>query len=124
MVKDSLLPIVDAGLAEMVESDHVIEDGVRLLSTPGHTPGHCSLALGAGGAEDAVITGDLIHHPFLVAEPEWPSRVCWDPEMAVRTRREFVERYADTATRVLGTHFAPPTAVRIESGAAGCRVTF
>ena len=44
--------------------------------------------------------------------------------MAVRTRREFVERYADTATRVLGTHFAPPTAVRIESGPGGCRVAF
>ena len=124
VVKDSLLPVVDAGLAVMVESDHVIEDGVRLLSTPGHTPGHCSLVLGKEEQEDAVITGDLIHHPFLVAEPDWPSRVCWDPEMAMRTRREFVERYADTATQVLGTHFAPPTAVRIESGPGGCRVTF
>ena len=126
VVKDSLLPIVDAGLAVMVESDHVIEDGVRLLSTPGHTPGHCSLLLGERGRGDAVITGDLLHHPFLIAEPDWPSRVCWDPEMAVRTRREFVERYADTPTRVLGTHFAPPTAVRIESGGPGgaCRVTF
>ena len=124
VVKDSLLPVVDAGLAVMVESDHVIEDGVRLLSTPGHTPGHCSLVLGKEEQEDAVITGDLIHHPFLVAEPDWPSRVCWDPEMAMRTRRKFVERYADTATRVLGTHFAPPTAVRIESGPGGCRVTF
>ena len=124
VVKDSLLPIVDAGLAEMVEDGHVIEDGVRLLPTPGHTPGHCSLVLGEKEDGDAVITGDLIHHPFLVAEPDWPSRVCWDPEMAVRTRRAFVERYADTATRVLGTHFAPPTAVHIESGPAGCRVTF
>ena len=124
VVKDSLLPVVDAGLAEMVEDGHVIEDGVRLLPTPGHTPGHCSLVLGEREDGDAVITGDLIHHPFLIAEPDWPSRVCWDPAMAVRTRRAFVERYADTATRVLGTHFAPPTAVRIESGPGGCRVTF
>ena len=144
VVKDSLLPVVDAGLAEMVESDHVIEDGVRLHPTPGHTPGHCSVLLGEGrgsggggdgggdgggggdGAADAVITGDLIHHPFQVAEPDWASRVCWDPQMAARTRREFVERYADTATLVLGTHFAPPTAVRIASGGPGgtCRVAF
>ena len=124
VVKDSLLPVVDAGLAEMVENDHVIEDGVRLLPTPGHTPGHCSLVLGEPQDGDAVITGDLIHHPFLIAEPDWPSRVCWDPQMAVRTRRAFIERYADTATQVLGTHFAPPTAVRIESGPTGCRVTF
>ncbi len=122
VVKDSLLPVVDAGLAEMVESGHVIEDGVRLCLTPGHTPGHCSVLLGDG---NAVITGDLMHHPFQVAEPGWASRVCWDPEMAARTRREFVERYADTGTRVLGTHFAPPTAVRIESApGGGCRVAF
>lgn len=129
VVKDSLLPIVDAGLAEMVEADHVIEDGVRLLLTPGHTPGHCSVLLGdGGGEEEAVITGDMVHHPFQIAEPDWESRVCWDPAMAARTRREFIERYADTATRVLGTHFAPPTAVRIESaagaGGTGCRVAF
>ena len=138
VVKDSLLPIVDAGLAEMVESDHVIEDGVRLCLTPGHTPGHCSVLIGAGdagrraggdgdgdGGADAVITGDLIHHPFLIAEPHWESRVCWDPKMAARTRKEFVERYADTDTVVLGTHFAPPTAVRIEGTAGGsCRVVF
>ena len=132
VVKDSLLPIVDAGLARMVESDHVIEDGVRLHLTPGHTPGHCSVLLGEGGGggkeggADAVITGDLIHHPFQVAQPDWASRVCWDPQMAARTRRAFVERYADTATRVLGTHFAPPTAVRIESGGprGTCRVAF
>ena len=125
VVKDSLLPIVDAGLAEMVENDHVIEDGVRLLPTPGHTPGHCGLVLGTKEEGDAVVTGDLIHHPFLVAEPDWPSRVCWDPEMAVRTRRAFVERYADTSTTgCSGRTSRPPTAVRIESGPGGCRVTF
>ena len=43
VVKDSLLPIVDAGLAEMVESDHVIEDGVRLQSTPRPHPGPLQL---------------------------------------------------------------------------------
>ena len=35
VVKDSLLPVVDAGLAEIVDADYVIEDGIRLLPTPG-----------------------------------------------------------------------------------------
>ena len=80
--------------------------------------------LGNNEDGEAVITGDLIHHPFLIAEPDWPSRGCRDPQMAVGAQRGFVERYADTATRVLGTHFAPPTAVRIESGPRGCRAIF
>ena len=34
-------------------------------------------------------------------------------EQATRTRRMLVERYADTDTLVLGTHFPPPTAGRL-----------
>ena len=123
VVADSLLPVVDAGLADLVAADHVIEDGVRLQHTPGHTAGHCSVLLG-GGREGAIITGDMLHHPFQIAEPHQSSRVCRDPALAARTRIEFVERYADTDTLVLGSHFAPPTAVRIASGPRTCRATF
>ena len=96
-------PVIDAGLADLVAADHVIEDGVRLQ----HTPGHCSVLLG-GGREEAIITGDLLHHPFRIAEPHRSSRVCHDPVLAARTRREFVERYADSDTLVLGIHFSLP----------------
>ncbi len=115
VVRDSLLPVVDAGLAELVDSGFVIEDGVRLEPTPGHTPGHCSVHLGLPAGEDAVITGDMIHPPAQIFRPEWASRACHDPALAVATRRAFLERYADSGTLVLGTHFAPPTAVRIVS---------
>jgi glyoxylase-like metal-dependent hydrolase (beta-lactamase superfamily II) len=123
VVKDSLLPIVDAGLAVMVEADYAIEDGIRLLPTPGHTPGHCSVHLSSGGAE-AVITGDMIHHPAQVAEPHWTIRVCWNPALDIKTRTEFVQRYADTSTWILGTHFAPPTAVHIVSHGESLRVRY
>jgi glyoxylase-like metal-dependent hydrolase (beta-lactamase superfamily II) len=123
VMHDSVLPIVQAGLAVMVEADHVIDDGIRLEPTPGHTPGHCSVHLSSGGA-DAVITGDMIHHPAQIAEPHWTSRVCWDKALAVHTRREFVHRYADTATLILGTHFAPPTALHIVSRGDAFRVRY
>ena len=90
----------------------MIEDGVRLRHTPGHTPGHSSVLLGGGRDEEAIITGDLLHHPFQIAEPHRSSSACRDPALAARTRREFVERYADADTLVLGSHFAPPTATR------------
>jgi glyoxylase-like metal-dependent hydrolase (beta-lactamase superfamily II) len=121
VVRDSVLPILDAGLAQMVDNDHVIEDGVRLEPTPGHTPGHCSVHLGFPPAE-AVITGDMMHHPAQIVEPQWTSRACWNRTLAVETRLAFLERYADTATVILGTHFAPPTAIRIASQGSGFRV--
>ena len=123
VVRDSLLPIVDAGLAVMVEADHVIADGICLEPTPGHTPGHCSVHLSSAGA-DAVITGDMIHHPSQIAEPHWASRACWNRALSIQTRTAFVQRYADTATWILGTHFAPPTAVRIVSYGESFRVRY
>ena len=113
-VRDSVLPIAEAGLHTLVEGDFALDDALRLEPTPGHTPGHCSVHLASRGAE-AVITGDMIHHPVQVAEPQWPTRACSDPARAVATRTDFLRRYADTGVQVLGTHFAPPTACRIVS---------
>src|SRR5690606_29070001 len=45
---DSVLPVVEAGQADLVGGDHQIGDHVRLLPTPGHTPGHVSVAFGRG----------------------------------------------------------------------------
>ena len=112
IMADSVAPVLDAGLADLVEMDHRISDEIRLEPTPGHTPGHVSVRLISGDG-DAVITGDLMHHPVQVAEPDWQSSFDTDPARARRTRRAFSERYADTPTAVLGTHFHHPTAGRI-----------
>jgi len=109
---DSVRPIVEAGLAELVEMDHRLTGEVRLEPTPGHTPGHVSVRIGSQGAE-AVITGDLMHHPVQCAEPGWANRFDVDPDAARVTRRAFLERYAGTPVLVLGTHFATPTAGHI-----------
>ncbi len=121
VVKDSLLPIMDAGLADVVEETATIGDELSLLPTPGHTPGHCSVRLESGG-ESAVITGDIFHHPSQIAQPEWGARVDWDLAMGIRTRRAFLETYADSPTLILGTHFPPPTALRIVGRGGGFRV--
>lgn len=109
---DSVRPVLDAGLADLVETDHRINGEVHLEPTPGHTPGHVSVRIASHG-EEAVITGDLMHHPVQCAEPEWASNFDVDPDAARRTRRGFLERYADRPVLVLGTHFATPTGGRI-----------
>jgi len=114
ILADSVAPVLDAGLAELVEMDHRVSDGIWLEPTPGHTPGHVSVRLHADGA-DAVITGDLMHHPVQVAEPAWQSAFDTDPAQARATRRAFCARYADRPVDVLGTHFHHPTAGRIVS---------
>lgn len=112
IMADSVAPVLDAGLAELVEMDHRLSDELWLEPTPGHTPGHVSVRLRSGDG-DAVITGDLMHNPVQVAEPGWASHFDSDPEQARQTRRAFCARYADAPVAVLGTHFHHPTVGRI-----------
>ena len=109
VMSDSVRPIVDAGLAELVDMDAVLTPEVRLEPTPGHTPGHVSVRIASRGAE-AVITGDLMHHPLQCAEPGLANNFDVDAAAARRTRHAFLARYSNRPVLVLGTHFAPPTA--------------
>jgi glyoxylase-like metal-dependent hydrolase (beta-lactamase superfamily II) len=112
IVGESVMPVYDAGLVDLVDAEHTVTDEVRLEPTPGHTPGHVSVHISSRG-EEAVITGDLMHHPAQCTHPEWGSRFDADPAQAEQTRRDFLARYGDTPVLVIGTHFATPTAGKL-----------
>ncbi len=112
VIEDSVQPIFDAGKAVLVAQDHRVTDEIWFDPTPGHTPGHVSVHIASRG-EEAVITGDMIHHPCQIAHPQWSSVADTDPNQSAATRSEFVQRYADRPVLVIGTHFAAPTAGRI-----------
>ena len=98
-ITDSVLPIIEANRAELVGSDHALNDHIRLSPTPGHTPDHFAVCAGKGG-DAAVFTGDLIHSPIQARYPDLVMRVDTDRDQAVRTRRNFLERYCDTFARL------------------------
>lgn len=110
-MSDSIKPVFDAGLVELVEQDHVISPEVRLVPSTGHTPGHVSVMIESRG-ERAVITGDMVHHPCQMAHPEW-TLADVDRETAVDTRARLFAEWADEPVLVIGTHFAAPTAGRV-----------
>jgi glyoxylase-like metal-dependent hydrolase (beta-lactamase superfamily II) len=110
---DSVKPVFDAGLVDLVDSDHRITDEVRLEPTPGHTPGHVSVRITSQGAE-ALITGDMMHHPCQMARPDWQSTADSDGDAACETRLRVLNQYADAPVLVIGTHFATPTAGHIK----------
>ncbi len=112
VIEDSVQPIFNAGLADLVPSDFAVNDEVRLEPTPGHTPGHVSVCIASRG-EEAVITGDMIHHPCQIARPHWSTSADVDQAWARATRQSFLARYADRPVLVIGTHFAGPTAGRL-----------
>jgi len=117
MFHDSVLPVEDAGLLHLVDvpdEGAEVAPGIRLVPTPGHTPGHVAVELTDGG-ERALITGDCVHHPVQFADPGISSCVDIDPALAATTRRRLLGSLAGTDTVVLGTHFPPPTAGRVRA---------
>jgi glyoxylase-like metal-dependent hydrolase (beta-lactamase superfamily II) len=109
---DSVLPIVEAKRHEVVGNDHQIGDHVRILPTPGHTPGHVAFTFGRG-KDDAVFSGDLMHSPIQTLYPEMSVKFDVDAAQAATTRRSFLERYCDTDTLCCTAHFPSPSVGKI-----------
>jgi glyoxylase-like metal-dependent hydrolase (beta-lactamase superfamily II) len=104
----SVQPVFDAGLAELVDIPCEPVAGVRLIPTPGHTPGHISIEISSRG-QRAIITGDSFHHPCQIARADWGTFADIDRNRGAATRAEMLAAIAGTDTLLIGSHFSAPT---------------
>src|SRR5262249_14996882 len=112
--RDSVLPVIEAGRAVLVDGEHAIDDDLTIVPAPGHTPGHVAIWL-ANSAGCALFCGDALHHALQVHAPHWNSTFCELPEVARRTRRSLLERSEERRAAVFPGHFGAPHVVRIRA---------
>ena len=118
---DSIQPVLDAGLVDLVGEDHKVCDEVWFEPTPGHSPGHVCVRIRSQG-EDAFITGDMVHHPFQFANAEWSmASIDYDSDAATATRARVYGEVADQPVLVIGTHFAGVTSGRVRRDGSSYR---
>ena len=122
-IVDSVIPIVEAKMCDLVTSDHAVDDLVSLIPTPGHTIDHYAVKLGRGG-KDAVITGDLIHTPLQAKWPDLAMRIDYDPNQSSATRWKFLESLCDTSTQCCFAHFPSPSRGYIKRWGDGFRCEY
>jgi glyoxylase-like metal-dependent hydrolase (beta-lactamase superfamily II) len=109
---DSILPVVEHGLALYVTAGDQLAEGVTVEALPGHTVEHFGLHVArAGGA--ALFCGDAIHSPIQLRVPEWTSAFCGDPQLAIATRIAMLERAAEEGIELFPAHFRGPGRLRI-----------
>jgi len=124
---DSVLPVVEAGQALLVDSNHTVDGdlakGVWLEDAKGHTPGHVTVHVKDNG-QHGVMTGDIFHHPIIFLEPGLINTGDWNPTLARETRQRLCERFADTSSVLLTMHFPAPTAGRIHSCSHGFKFKY
>jgi glyoxylase-like metal-dependent hydrolase (beta-lactamase superfamily II) len=106
-MRDSVYPIVEAGLAQMVDGTETIEEHLSLTPAPGHSPGHVLINLTSQGKQ-AYFSGDIIHHMIQIYQPTWNSFACVDQQRARASRRMTLERCAGSGALLLPQHFGAP----------------
>ena len=115
---DSVEPIINEALAEIVESDYRVDGNIKLRSTIGHTPGHVSVSIESKG-QKALISGDFIHHPIQFVYPFWTMDADVLPEEALKTRQRLFNELADKNILLIGSHFSNPVAGFVEKDRLG-----
>lgn len=112
------LPVLAAsGQLELVEGEAEIAPGVRLIPTPGHTPGHQSVLI-TDGSVAALFTGDLSHHPLHYEKPNWGSQFDTDSDLAYRTRLRVFQQAAADHVLLVSYHHPTPFGYATYHGAA------
>ena len=106
---DSVLPVIEAKQAMIVESDAAVGDGLLLHPTPGHSPGHVAVRLQSDGQE-GLFSADTMHQPLQVYRPDWNDCFCTDPAAALRSRRWMLGHAAERRATVFTGHFARSSA--------------
>jgi len=87
---ENLGPLYDAGLIEAVDGEVEVVPGVRVMPTPGHTPGHQSVLIDGGG-EKAVFLGDVVPTAVHVPLP-WIMGYDLDVEATLASKQRLYER--------------------------------
>lgn len=116
--EDSVLPVVEQGLALMTDEAYQIDDDLLMEPAPGHTPGHCVLKAGSGHHQ-AVFSGDLCHSPLQIHYPDWNSRFCEQPDVARLTRRRVLEHCCERRALIFPAHFGGAHFGRVEAAGQG-----
>ena len=91
-------PIEEAGQLRVVDGEAELR-GMRLLPTPGHTPGHQSVV-----TERALLGGDVLVHPAQARWPELTYVYERDPARAVTSRREVLAFAAASGIPIAAAH--------------------
>lgn len=111
-IDDSVSPIIQAGLAKFVNDDYQLNENIRFIPTPGHTPHHVSVVIESKNKK-AVISGDVIHHPCQIKHQDWITLADTYPDQTVETRKKFLNEIKNTDTLLIGSHFADPVSGKV-----------
>jgi len=105
---------------KFVRSGEEIVSGMRVMGTPGHTPGHFSLEL--EGGEGLIVTADAVSHEVIsFKHPTWQNGFDFDSGTAIATRKALLDRVSKDRTKLLVYHLPYPGIGYVDQSAGSFR---
>ena len=106
-ITDQVLPLRDLNLMDLIDDGYKITDELTAVATPGHTPGHTSIAIASAG-ERGYVLGDVAHFFVQAHYTDWSP--IWDvePEVSKKTRHEVLDMLEAEGILVSAGHFPDP----------------
>ena len=106
-VDAQMVPLESLNVLDLIDGEYSVTNELTTLPTPGHTPGHISIAVASGG-ERAFILGDVAHTPAQAQYTDWSPVFDTDPDLARQTRHSVLDKLEDEGTLVASGHFPHP----------------
>jgi glyoxylase-like metal-dependent hydrolase (beta-lactamase superfamily II) len=99
-----LEPLSEEGLVDLVAGDTEVAPGIRVLPSPGHTPGHMHVRIEHDGVV-AVVLGDVAVHSAQLDDPGLVYVSDGDAQAAAETRIRVLGQVADEGVPAILAHF-------------------
>src|SRR5262249_28420353 len=116
--RDSVLPVVEAGLTQMVDGAAELDEHIKVEPAPGHTPGTIAIKFESRG-EKALFCCDILTHALKVPDPEGKRFACAAAGGARKSRRAALEHCGGWGARLLPCHFGAPFTCHIDHKGGG-----
>lgn len=106
-INENIAPLKDENIYLVGMDDEEIAEGVRLIKTSGHTPGHLSVALQSQG-EQLLYISDTWLHPLHIRHLDWETVYDLDQDLARKSRIFMLEEAYKNNMLVQSFHFPFP----------------
>ena len=102
-LEENLLPLQQHGRLTLVDGETSVTDEITIVPAPGHSPGHCAVALSSAG-EKGVYIGDIAQMAVQLERTAWVSAFDILPLVTMETKKRIVDQAIADGSLIIGVH--------------------
>ncbi|WP_242583404.1 MBL fold metallo-hydrolase [Streptomyces sp. MST-110588] len=102
---EAALAVMEPRLRTASDGEEIFP-GVRVLATPGHTPGHAAYEIAGDEGRRVIFFGDAMHSSIQINHPDWHSGSDDERPLAAKSRHALLAELTKPGTLGFGVHFA------------------